>query len=63
MPDEIIAEQYKIDLDKRLGMGKYDLLINMRDTCGFHNRNIELPLKKEHETVSGWYKIGEVMVN
>lgn len=43
--------------------GKYDLLINMRDACGFHNRDIQLPLKKERETVPGWYKLGEVTVN
>jgi Beta-galactosidase. len=63
LPDEIVAEQYKIDIDKNMDMGKYDLLINMRDACGFHNRNIQLPLKKERETVPGWYKLGEVTVH
>ncbi|QEH43251.1 DUF4832 domain-containing protein [Chitinophaga sp. XS-30] len=63
LPREIVAEQYKIDISKDMDKGKYELLINMRDACGFHNRDIQLPLKKERETVSGWYKLGEVTVN
>ncbi|WP_346319213.1 DUF4832 domain-containing protein [Chitinophaga sp. YIM B06452] len=63
LPGEIVAEQYKIGIDKNLDTGRYDLLINMRDSCGFHNRNIQLPIKKEREILPGWYKIGEVMVN
>lgn len=63
LPYEIVAEQYKIDISKDMDMGKYDLLINMRDACGFHYRDIQLPLKKERETLPGWYKLGEVTVN
>ena len=62
LPGEIVAEQCVINLDKRLSEDKYDLLINMRDECGFHNRDIQLALKKERETEPGWYKLGEVMV-
>ncbi|MEP7110299.1 MAG: DUF4832 domain-containing protein [Ferruginibacter sp.] len=62
LPNEIVAEQYVIKIDKTLDEGKYDLLINMRDECGFHNRSIQLAIKKERETEPGWYKLGEVMV-
>jgi hypothetical protein len=61
-PDEIIAEQCAISLDKTLTEGKYDLLISMLDECGFHNKSIQLALKKEREIEPGWYKLGEVMV-
>jgi hypothetical protein len=60
MPDEIVAEQCTINLDRNLPGGRYDVLINMRDECGFHDRDIELALKKERETDPGWYKLGEV---
>ena len=60
LPDEIVAEQYKLNIDKKLESGKYDLLINMHYENGFHNRNIQLALKKERETEPGWYKLGEV---
>jgi len=62
MPDEIVAEQCTIHLDSDLPGGRYDLLINMRDECAFHNRDIELALKKERETEPGWYKLGEMMI-
>jgi hypothetical protein len=62
-PDEIVAEQYPINLNKNLVAGKYDILIGMRDECAFHhNRIIELAIKKERETEPGWYKLGEEMV-
>jgi hypothetical protein len=61
-PDEIVAENSNINLDKSLAAGRYDLLINMRDDCGFHHRNISLALRKEREVTPGWYKLGEVMV-
>jgi hypothetical protein len=62
-PDEIVAEQYNINLDNNLIAGKCDILIGMRDECEFHrNRVIELAIKKERETEPGWYKLGEVMV-
>ncbi|MEO6289063.1 MAG: DUF4832 domain-containing protein, partial [Ginsengibacter sp.] len=61
-PYEIIAEQSAIYLEKNLLEGKYDLLISMRDECGFHNKSIQLALKKERETEPGWYKLGEVIV-
>jgi hypothetical protein len=62
MPDEITAEQCSVNLDKNLPEGRYDLLLNMKDECGFHDRNIELALKKEREIFPGWYKLGEVIV-
>ena len=63
LPNEIIAEQCAIALDKTLAEGKYDLLIGMRDDCEFHrSRIVELAIKKERETDPGWYKLGEVMV-
>lgn len=61
-PHEIIAEQYAINLDEALFEGRYDLLIGMRDECGFHNKGIQLALKKNREEGPGWYKLGEVMV-
>ena len=62
-PNEIIAEQCAIVLDKTLAEGKYDLLIGMRDECEFHkNRIVELAIKKEREIEPGWYKLGEVIV-
>lgn len=64
LPGEIIAEHCNIHLDKNLKQGKYDLLINLRNTTEFnYNKNIELPIKKERETETGWYKIGEIVVN
>ena len=60
LPDEIVAEQYNLNIDKNLASGKYDLLINMHYENGFHNRNIQLALKEERETEPGWYKLGEV---
>jgi len=62
MPDEIVAEQYRVNLESNLTAGLYDLLINLKDKCDFHNRNIELALKKEREIFPGWYKLGEVNV-
>ncbi len=59
---DIIAEQYVLSIDKNCKAGKYDLLISMRDECGFHNTAIELALKSSRETEPGWYKLGEVMV-
>ena len=62
-PHETVSEQCVIKLDKTLIAGKYDLLISMRDECGFHNTSIQLAIKKERETVPGWYKLGEVLVS
>lgn len=62
MPDEIVAENCTIYLDRDLAAGLYDLLINLRDECGFHNRNISLAFIKDREVDPGWYKLGEVMV-
>lgn len=62
LPGEIVAEQYQLQLDPDLPGGWYDLLLNMRDDCGFHNRNIQLAVKREREVFPGWYKLGEVMV-
>lgn len=62
-PNEIIAEQCAIALDKTLAEGKYDLLIGMRDECKFHrNKIVELAIKKNRQTEPGWYKLGEVIV-
>lgn len=62
MPGDIIAEQYPLQIDKNLKGGKYDLLISMRDDCGFHNKPVDLAIKKEREKEPGWYKLGEVIV-
>ena len=63
MPNEIIAEHCQINLDKNLKEGKYDLLINLRNTTEFNkNKNIELPVKDEREITPGWYKLGEIWV-
>jgi hypothetical protein len=59
---ETVAEQYAVNIDKTFKEGKYDLLISMRDECGFHNKYIQLALNKQRETEPGWYKLGEVMV-
>lgn len=62
-PDEIIAEQYAINLDENIIAGNYNILIGMRDDCEFHrSRIVELAIKKERETDPGWYKLGEVKV-
>ncbi|BBE16179.1 hypothetical protein AQPE_0316 [Aquipluma nitroreducens] len=61
-PHEIIAEQYIINLNKNIAEGKYDLLIGMRDEYGYHNKSIQLAIKKERETNQGWYKLGEVII-
>ena len=61
-PNEIVAEQYAVNLDKTLIEGNYDILINMRDECGFHNKSIQLAIKQQRETEPGWYKLGEVTV-
>lgn len=63
MPDEIIAEQYALKLKTDIPKGKFNLLIGMRDECGFHNKSIALGLKKERETEQGWYKLGEMIIN
>jgi hypothetical protein len=62
LPGDIVAEQYSLKPDRNLTGGKYDLLVNMRDECGFHDRNIQLAVKKERETEPGWYKLGEVLI-
>jgi hypothetical protein len=62
LPDEIVAEQYPLHFDRTMAGGRYDILLNMRDECGFHNRNIQLALKSERETFPGWYKLGEINV-
>jgi hypothetical protein len=62
LPDEIVAEQYKLLLDQALASGSYDLFLNMRDECGFHKRNIQFALNRKRETEPGWYKLGEVMI-
>jgi hypothetical protein len=62
LPGEIVAEQSPMKIDRAIPAGKYDILLNMKDDCGFHNRNIQLALKKEREEVPGWYKMGEVTV-
>ncbi|MEP7257329.1 MAG: DUF4832 domain-containing protein [Flavitalea sp.] len=62
LPEEIVAEQYAIKVDPKMVAGEYDLLVNMLDECGFHNRNIQLALKNERETQDGWYKLGQVMI-
>lgn len=62
-PNEIIAEHCIINLDKSMEAGKYDILINLRNTTEFNkNKNIELPIKRDREIEPGWYKIGEIMV-
>jgi hypothetical protein len=61
-PNEIIAEQYTVNLDKTLNEGKYDLMFSMLDSCGFHKKRIQLALKKDREIEPGWYKFGEVIV-
>jgi hypothetical protein len=62
LPDEIVAEQYVLNLDQTLAMGKYELLISLQDDCGFHNRKIQLAMKQERETEPGWYKLGEIFL-
>ncbi len=63
LPNEILAEHCIINLNENLEEGKYDLLINLRNTSKFnHNKNIELPIKEEREKEPGWYKLGEIMV-
>jgi hypothetical protein len=62
LPDEIVAEQYVLNLDKTLARGEYELLIGLKDDCGFHNRQIQLALKRERETEPGWYKLGEIFL-
>jgi len=62
-PDEIVAEQCSLNIEKSLTSGQYDVLIGLRDQCDFHkNRIIELAIKKEREVEPGWYKLGEVTV-
>ena len=61
-PGDIIAEQYQLNVDPSLSAGNYEISINLRDECGFHNRSIELALKKEREVEPGWYKLGEITV-
>ena len=64
MPNEIVAEHCIIHLAKDLKAGKYDLLINLKNTTEFNkDKNIELPIIYERETVPGWYKLGEIWVN
>jgi hypothetical protein len=62
MPGEIVAEQSVLKIDPSIPAGKYDLLISMRDECGFHNRSIQLALKKDREQEEGWFKLGEIMI-
>lgn len=62
LPGDIIAEQYPLSINKDLKEGKYDLLISLRDDCGFHNKPVDLAVKKEREKEPGWYKLGEVIV-
>jgi hypothetical protein len=62
MPYEIVTEQYVLNLDKTLDLGKYELLISLQDDCGFHNRKIQLAMKHERETEPGWYKLGEIIL-
>ena len=63
MPNEFVAEHCIINLDKNLKEGKYDLLINLRNTTEFNkNKNIELPIRNEREVAPGWYKLGEIWV-
>ncbi|MEO9003974.1 MAG: DUF4832 domain-containing protein, partial [Ginsengibacter sp.] len=62
LPDEIVAEQYWLDLPEQQEAGRYDLLINMRDECGFHKRDISLGLNAVREITPGWYKLGEIVV-
>ncbi len=62
MPCEIVAEQSPLNIGKAIQVGKYDLLLGMMDDCGFHDRNIQLALKKERETEPGWYKLGEILI-
>jgi hypothetical protein len=62
-PNETVAEQSALHLDETLAEGKYDLLISMRDDCGFHHQFIQLPIIKARETEPGWYKLGEIMVS
>ena len=69
MPYEFHAEHCIINLDKNLKEGKYDLLINLRNTASGwattaynKDKNIELPIKNEREMEPGWYKLGEIWV-
>jgi hypothetical protein len=63
LPNEIVAEHCALNPDNTLIRGKYDILIGMQDDCDFHhNRIIELAIRKDRETESGWYKLGEIMV-
>jgi hypothetical protein len=62
LPDEIVTEQYRLNLDPELPGGMYEILLCMRDECGFHSRNIQLGIKSIRETESGWYKLGEIMM-
>jgi hypothetical protein len=62
LPGEIVAEQYSLNPDPAMERGKYDVLINMHHSDGFHDSNIGLALKKEREVEEGWYKLGEIML-
>jgi hypothetical protein len=61
-PGDIIAERYAINVLPNLQQGMYDVLIRIDDSCGFHTRPIQLPLKKDREIMEDWYKLGEVVV-
>lgn len=62
LPGEIVAEQYPLKIGQTIPSGKYDLLLNMRDECGFHSRNIQLAINKNREPEPGWYKLGEILI-
>jgi hypothetical protein len=62
LPGDIVAEQYAVKPAAGEAAGEYELLISMRDNCGFHNKPIELPLTSDREKEPGWYKLGEVLV-
>ena len=63
LPGEIIAEHHPLNIDQKMPSGIYDIAIGLRDQCGFHNKNIELPIKESRKLAGGFYKIGEIVIN
>jgi len=62
MPGRIVGEYYKLNLDKSLPSGKYDIKIGLFDSCTGKEIPIMLALKDSRRSDDGYYKMGEIIV-
>jgi hypothetical protein len=62
MPERIVGEYYRLNLNESLQSGKYDIKIGLFDKCTGKEVPIMLALKDSRRSSDGYYKMGEIIV-